>query len=105
MIVRLAGLGAVVHMGQNAETEFRVLIEDFTLWYVVSQMGADKLLILEDIAQECAHFFPAVRAGFGFEEALTCGGELFESVSHDASPMRGASQPQVVYAGAGQDNV
>jgi hypothetical protein len=76
MIVWLAGLGAMVHMGQNAEAELGILIEDFPLWHLVAKMGGDKILVLEDISQERADFLPAFRAGLGLENPVTRRREL-----------------------------
>jgi hypothetical protein len=46
VIVRLALSGAVIDMPENAEAEFRILIEDLPLGYVVTEMSSDERLIL-----------------------------------------------------------
>jgi hypothetical protein len=56
-------------MGADAETEFRILVDDLTIGCVVVEVGADKRLIFKDVLNDFAHLFPACRPGIGFENS------------------------------------
>jgi hypothetical protein len=73
----------LIIVGQNAETEFGIFIDDMALGAVIAQMGRHEALILEDVLQEFAHLLAPRRTWFGFEKAMALGGKRFESMGHN----------------------
>ena len=65
-------------VSENAEAEFRVLVEDFALRIVITQMLADKLVIGAHFLHHRADFFSPVGAGVGGEDAVHFVGVLSE---------------------------
>ncbi len=51
MIVWTALLSALVYMGEDAEAELRVFIEDLALRNVVAKVSGDELLVFQHILQ------------------------------------------------------
>src|SRR5437016_14400157 len=82
MVVRLALLGARVDVGENAEAELRVLVQDLALRHAVAEMPGDECLVLQDLLDERAHLLATPGPGFRREDAVTGGRELFERVPH-----------------------
>jgi hypothetical protein len=75
-------------MGQDAEAEFRILVEDFALWHVVPEVRGHEGFVLQDVPQERTHLLPAAGAGVGFEDTMTRSGELLKGMGHvDVSPL------------------
>src|SRR5262249_43676231 len=72
----------VIHVRQDAEAKFRVLVENVALGHMVVQVCTDEGFILQDITQQCAHLLPATGARVGFENPMTRSGKLLKSLSH-----------------------
>ena len=69
MIVGRALLGAEIDVGQDAEAELGVLVEDLPGHGIVgAEMAGHKVLVDENVLQSPAHPFHAVRAGIGLEK-------------------------------------
>ena len=82
MVVRRARPGVCVYMGQDAETEFRVLVEDLALRHVIPEVCGHEGFILQDFLEERAHLLPTAGARVGFEDTMTRNGELLKCMSH-----------------------
>jgi hypothetical protein len=82
VIVRLAFSGTVVDMGENAEPELRILIEDLPLRNVVTEMSGDESVILQNLLDERADFLAALDTGIVRQDAMTRIRKLRESVAH-----------------------
>src|SRR4029453_1759751 len=82
VVVRIALLGACVDVGEDAEAELRVFVEDLALGRPVAEMGVREGLVLEDVLDEGAYLLPPLRARIGFQYAAAGGGELLEGLSH-----------------------
>ncbi len=63
MIVRLALPGALVDMSQNAEAEFRVLVEDLAFGHLVAEMGGDESIVLQCLLDQRADLLAALDPG------------------------------------------
>ena len=86
MIVRLARLGALIDMAENAEAEFRVLEEDFALGAVIRQMLGDEIRIGAGAADQFADLLAALRTGIGGENAVRFGRKFLERERHQRDP-------------------
>src|SRR3989449_2569193 len=86
VIVRLALLRPVVDVGQDAEAELRVLVDDLALRHVVAQVPGDEGLVRQHLAEQRADLFTALRIGLGGEDAMGGGGEVLERVRHGRPP-------------------
>src|SRR5262249_14184089 len=82
MVVRLALPGSLIDVAKDAEIKFRVLIEDLPLGHSVVEMRADEMLVLEHVLNERADLPPALDARIFRKDAVTFGGELLESITH-----------------------
>src|SRR6516162_8455381 len=82
VIMRLAFSGTVVDMCENAEPEFRILIEDLPLQNVVPEMSSDECCVLQDVLDERADFLAALDTRIVHQDAMTCIRELLKSVAH-----------------------
>jgi hypothetical protein len=84
--MRLAFSGTVVDMCENAEPEFRILIEDLPLQNVVPEMSSDECCVLQDVLDERADFLAALDTRIVHQDAMTCIRELLKSVAHHPTP-------------------
>jgi hypothetical protein len=82
MIVRLAVPGAVIDMTENAEPEFRILVEDLPFGHIVTEVSCDERIVLEDVLDERTDLLAALDARILRQHAVTLSGKLFESVAH-----------------------
>jgi hypothetical protein len=89
VIMRLALSGTVVDMTENAEPEFRILVENLPLGHIITKMSDDEGLVSEDVLDEGANFLSAFGPRIVRQYAVTRGGELFESVPHQPTPSGG----------------
>jgi hypothetical protein len=87
VIMRLALFGALIDMAEDAEAELRILVEDLPLRPVLGKVLADELRVGARSLDKRADLFAALGAGVGGKDAVTIGGELFESVSHRLIPL------------------
>jgi len=69
-------------MAEDAESEFRILVEDLTLGHVVVEMSGDEILVLQHVLDERADLLATVDPGIFRQDAVTLSGELLESISH-----------------------
>src|ERR1700720_378346 len=74
VIVRLAFLGTLIDMTEDAETELGILVEDFPLRRVLRQVLTHELRIGAGLLNEGADFLAALGSGLGGENAVTIGG-------------------------------
>src|SRR5947208_1896492 len=88
VIVRLAFLGALIDMAEDAEAELGILVENLPLRPVLRQVLTDELRIGARLLDESADLFAALGPGLGGEDAVTIGGELFECIGHRLIPLR-----------------
>ena len=80
VIVRLAFLRSPIDVGENAETEVRVFVEDLALWPVVTEVSGDEGLVLQDILDEGTHPRSTPGTRIRREDAMTFGREPLERV-------------------------
>src|SRR5580704_12242462 len=82
VIVRVALPRASVNVGQDAEAELRVLVEDLALRHVVTQVRGDERVVLQHVLHEGAHLLAARGTGIRGQDVVGGGGERLERVSH-----------------------
>src|SRR5690242_3969673 len=82
VIVRLAFLGALIDMAEDAEAELGILVENLPLRPGLGQVLTDELRIGARLLDESADLFAALGPGLGGEDAVTIGRELFERIGH-----------------------
>ena len=63
MIVRLAQLGAIIDMTEDAEAEFRIFVEDLPVGTVIRQVFGDKIRVGAGSADQLANLLAAFRPG------------------------------------------
>ena len=88
VIVRLALLGSVIDVGEDAEAELRIFVEDLALRHVVAEMLGDERAVGQHLAQQRADLVAALRIVFRGEDAVGGGGERLEGVGHGQPPSR-----------------
>ena len=85
MIVRGASARALVHVGEDAKAEFRVLIQELTGGVVVRpEVFLYELLFHQHFLQAVAHFLKARLARIRFQYVVALGRESIENFTHDA---------------------
>ena len=84
MIVRLALPRPLVDVGENAEAELRILVEDLALGPVIAEMTRDEHVVLQHVLDERAHLPSALGPAVVREDASAGSGELLERVAHGA---------------------
>ena len=82
MIVRVAVLGAVVDVAENAKTELGVFVEDFALGDVVAEMSLDEILVFQHLLDQGAHLFASLDTRILLENPPAFRRKLFEAISH-----------------------
>jgi hypothetical protein len=87
--MRLALSGVVIYMRENAESKFRILVEDLPLGHLVTEMSGDERLVFQNVLDERAHLFAAFGPGIVRQYAVTRCRELFKSVPHQPTPSVG----------------
>ncbi len=95
MVVRLALLGALIGMGEDAESELGVLIDDLPLGRAGAEVLGDESLVLERLLDEGAPPCPAGWTGIALEDAVALVRKLLERVAHRPSPaeLQGLAAP------------
>jgi hypothetical protein len=69
-------------MGEDAEAQFRILIKDLALWYIVTKIGGDECVILQYLLEEGTYLLTPGRTRMGFQHIVTPGSKLFEGMGH-----------------------
>ena len=85
--MRLAFSGTVVDMGENAEPELRILIEDLPLRNVVPEMGGYESVIFQNLLDERADFLAALDTRIVRQDAMTRILKLRESIGHQPNSL------------------
>src|SRR5579872_5821866 len=88
VIVRVAVLGAVVDMAEDAEAELRVLEQHLALGHVVAEVAFDEVLVLQHLLDQPADLLAPFRTGVRLQDAVTFRRKLFETVAHHRPPRR-----------------
>jgi hypothetical protein len=73
-------------MAKNAKPEFRILVKDFPLGNVITEMSRDESVVLEDLLDERADFLAAFDTRVGRQDAMTRIRELPKSIAHQQPP-------------------
>ena len=71
MIVRVAVLGAVVDVAENAKAELGVFVQHFALGDVVAEMRFDEVLVLQHLLDQGAHLFTSLDTRILREDPVT----------------------------------
>ncbi len=87
MVVRLRLAGAFVGVGEDAEAELRVLVEQAAGAGVGTESGGYGLGVFEQVFERGDDLLASRGTGLGLEQAMTLGRELIDFVSHNAPPM------------------
>ena len=82
MIVRVAVLGALINVAEDAEAEFRILVQHLALGYVVGEVGRDEAVVLQHFPDQFADLLAAFDTRILFEDAPTLCRELLEPITH-----------------------
>ena len=82
MVMGRGVAGAFVAVGEDREAEVGVFVEHLALRDALGDVGADKLLVLEDVFEEVADLLAALRTGLGAEELFAFGRKLIEGALH-----------------------
>src|SRR5271165_2715124 len=82
VVVRLAFPGTVIDMAENAEPEFRILVEDLALRHAVVEMRSDEILVLQQVLDERADFPAPLDPRIFRQDAMTLTGKPLESIAH-----------------------
>src|ERR1700730_14051939 len=69
-------------MAEDAEPEFRILVEDLPFRHSVVEMSGDKILVLQHILDERAHLLAALHPRIRRKNAVTFTGKPFQSITH-----------------------
>src|SRR5215472_9366052 len=88
MIVRFAFPGAVIDMAEDAESQFRILVEDFAVGHAIVQMRGDEIIVLQYLPDQRADFLAALDAGILREDAMTLVGKLLKRIHRMNSTIR-----------------
>src|SRR5262249_1527395 len=75
----------VVDMGEDAEAELGILVENLALRHVVAHVLGDERLVLEDLLDDLADLLASGRSRPFRERALAGGAELLASPAHDVT--------------------
>ena len=68
--MRLAVLGALVGVGEDAEAELGILVDDLPLGCAGTEMLGDEGVVLERLLDEGADLRAAARAGIALQDAV-----------------------------------
>jgi hypothetical protein len=78
----------VVDMAKNAEPEFRILVKDFPLGNVVTEMSGDESVVLEDLLDQRTDLLAAFDTRIVRQDAMTRIREFPKSIAHQQPPPR-----------------
>ena len=87
MIMRFAIPGAVIDVTQNAETKFRILVEDLAFGYIVTKVSGDESIVFDDILDQRADLLSALSTRIAGQYAVTFSGKLLECIGHPATSL------------------
>ncbi len=82
MIVRIAVLGAVIDVTEDAETEFRILVQHLALGQIVREVGRDESGVLQHLLDQRADLLAALNPRILLEDAVAFCRELLKTISH-----------------------
>src|SRR5262245_33735067 len=82
VVVRLTLPGARVVVGEDAEPQIGVLVEDLPLGHVVADVALDEALVRQHLLDESADLLPPFGSGLRGEDATTRRRELLEILAH-----------------------
>ena len=86
MVVRRTLAGALMNMGNDAKSQFRILVKDFPARILIgAQVLFDKFFIDQNFFEFFADLLQAVPAGVFFENVMTVSRELVEDSAHDVN--------------------
>src|SRR5580658_11380917 len=88
VIVRRRYPRLVVDVGEDLETELRVLVEHMQAARRVLAMLADEVRVLQQLLEPRAHLFAAIGAGIARKNGTAIRYELIELIGHGVSPGR-----------------
>ena len=80
--MRLALVGAVVDVAEDAEAELGIFVQYLARRHVVAEIRGDEFVILQYIADQRAYLLAPFDTRVLLENAVTLRRELFEAVSH-----------------------
>src|SRR6185436_10884770 len=86
VVVRRRGLGALVRVGEDAEAELRILVEDLALRRRVGQVLSDEAAVLQKPLEAAGDLLAPRRAGIGLQDVVAFFRELLESCGHGRPP-------------------
>src|SRR5918996_409288 len=82
VIVRRALLRVPVVVGEDAEAERGILVEDLALGHVVAEVARDERLVPQHLLDDADHLLAPVGSRVAGEDLTTLGGELLEGPGH-----------------------
>ena len=82
MVVRVAVLGAVVDVAEDAEAELGVLVQHFALGDVVAEMRLDKIVVLQHLLDQGAYLLASLDARILLEDPAAFRRKLLEAIPH-----------------------
>src|SRR5262249_31550558 len=88
VIVRVALLLALISVGEDAEAELGIFVEDLALGHVVADVPGDEGVVFENVLDDLADFLAAGGARICGESLLTGSRELLQSPAHCVDLLR-----------------
>src|SRR5687767_5061214 len=98
VVVRGRVLRALVRVGEDAETHFRVFVQHLALRRGLADLGGDEFRIAQELLEDDADLAPARRARLLLQDFAAVPGELLEGRGHLVTiPQRGRLQDLASY--------
>jgi hypothetical protein len=72
----------MIDVTENAEPEFRILVEDLAFRHAVVEMSFDEVFVLQDVLHERANLLPALDTLILRQDTMTFAGKLIERIAH-----------------------
>jgi hypothetical protein len=79
-------------VGEDAEAERGIFVEDLALGHVVAEMAGDERAVLQHILDDAADLLTAGRPRITLEKTMTLRGELLEGQAHGRNLRRSCYQ-------------
>src|SRR5579875_2234491 len=86
VIMRIAVLGAVIDMAEDAEAEFGILVQNLALGHLVAEIGVDEIVVLQHVLDQRAHPLAPFDARILLEDPAAFRRKLLERISHRQPP-------------------